>query len=143
LSHGSIRKRRTYYELRSVIASGLPTSSQYAPFDGKHFPHRGLAIPRHDKTLTNQALQALPFSFIEGLAGLDNMQPAVPGYSVIADVVLAALGSALRIDKDAAYDAGTLLNRLLPGLRMLIFDSELALVGSLGVVRAGSAAATV
>ena len=70
------------------------------------------------------------------------MHPSVPAYATIADVVLAALGRDLLTDKDAAYDDDTLLNHL-PGLRMLVFDAELALVGSLGVFRTGGVAATV
>lgn len=131
--------------LRTALGERVRFADIYAscpPFDGKHYHHRGLAIPRHDKLLTNQALQPLPFDFIGGFTGLDNMHPSVPGYAVIADVVLAALGRALRTDKDAAYDADTLLNHL-PGLRMLVFDAELALVGSLGVFRAGGVPATV
>jgi hypothetical protein len=131
--------------LRTALGDRVRFADIYAscpPFDGKHYLHRGLAIPRHDKLLTNQALQPLPVHFIGGFAGLDNMHPTVPGYAAIADVVLAALGRALRTDKDAAYDADTLLNHL-PGLRMLIFDAELALVGSIGVFRSGRAAATV
>ena len=131
--------------LRTALGDRVRFADVFAacpPFDGKHFQHRGLAIPRHNETLTNQALQPLPFSFIGGFAGLDNMHPTVPGYAVIADVALAALGRAQQTDKDAAYDADTLLNHL-PGLRMLVFDAELALVGALGVFRSGGAAATV
>lgn len=133
--------------LRTALGDRVRFSEIYAsclPFDGKHYMHRGLAIPRHDKLLTDQALQPLPFEFIGGFAGLDNMHPTVPGYAAIADVVFAALGRALRTDKDAAYDADTLLNNL-PGLRMLTFDAELALVGSIGVFRSssGGAASTV
>ncbi|HTI83110.1 MAG TPA: hypothetical protein VL614_21875 [Acetobacteraceae bacterium] len=140
---------RVNAEAQDVLRTALGDRVRFAdvfaacpPFDGKHFQHRGLAIPRHNKTLTNQALQPLPFNFIGGFAGLDNMHPTVPGYAVIADVVLAALGRSVSIDKDAAYDADTLLNHL-PGLRMLVFDAELALVGSLGVFRKGEVAATV
>lgn len=136
-------------EAQDVLRTALGDRVRFAdiytscpPFDGKHYQHRGLAIPRHDKTLTNQALQPLPFNFIGGFAGLDNMHPTVPGYAVIADIVLAALGRELKTDKDAAYDADTLLNHL-PGLRMLAFDAELALVGSLGVFRSGGVAVTV
>ena len=62
------------------------------------------------------------------------MHPTVPGYAVIADVVLAALGRAERTDKAAAYAADTLLNNL-RGLPVLIAEAELSLLGMFGAFR--------
>ena len=62
------------------------------------------------------------------------MHPTAPGYAVIADVVLAALGRAERTDKAAAYAADTLLNNL-RGLPVLIAEAELSLLGMFGAFR--------
>jgi len=53
---------------------------------------------------------------------------------VLANVVLAALGGAERIDKDAAYAAGTLLNNL-RGSPVPIAEAELCLLGMFGAFR--------
>ena len=103
--------------------------------DGKHFQRRGLAIPGIGKTLTNKPITPIPFAYYGGFAGLDNMHPTVPGYAMIADVVLRALGRpTIRTDKAAAYAADTLLNNL-RGLPFLIAEAELSLVGAFGVFR--------
>jgi hypothetical protein len=104
-------------------------------FDGKHYFGRGLTIPERDRMLTNKPITPLPFSYYGGFAGLDNMHPTVPGYAIIADLVLAALGrQGLQTDKTAAYAADTLLANP-PGLAMLIPQMELSLLGLFGVFR--------
>jgi lysophospholipase L1-like esterase len=103
-------------------------------FDGKHYLGRGLTIPGRGRTLTNKPITPLPFTYYGGFAGLDNMHPTVPGYAVIADLVLAALGRSLQTDKAAAYAADTLLGNP-PGLAMLIPQMELSLLGLFGVFR--------
>lgn len=105
------------------------------PFDGKHYTGRGMTIPGSGRTLSNKPITPLPFSYYGGLAGLDNMHPTVPGYAIIADLVLTALGRAdLHTDKAAAYAADTLLGNL-RGLAILIAEMELSLLGQFGVFR--------
>ncbi len=104
-------------------------------FDGKHYWGRGLTIPGYDKVLTNKPLTPIPFGYHGGFAGLDNMHPTVPGYALIADIVLDALGyRTIRTDKAAAYAADTLLNNLW-GLPMIFASMELSLVGLSSVFR--------
>jgi lysophospholipase L1-like esterase len=126
---------------RDILKAALGTRVVFAdiytdslPFDGKHYRHRGLPIPGRNTPLTNIPITPLPFGFHGGFTGLDNMHPTVPGYAVIADVVLAALGRAVRTDKAGAYAADTLLNNL-RGLPVLIAEAELSLLGMFGAFR--------
>lgn len=110
------------------------------PFDGKHYMGRGLDIPGTGRTISNKPITPIPFGYYGGFTGLDNMHPTVPGYAIIADVVLDALGSgAVHTDKAAAYAADTLLNNL-RGLPLLVAEIELSLLGTFGVFRGGAAA---
>lgn len=109
--------------------------------DGKHYMGRGLVIPGSDRTLTNKPITPIPFGYYGGIAGLDNMHPTVPGYAMIADAVLDALGrSAIRTDKAAAYAADTLLNDL-RGSPTLIAEMELSSIGVFGAFRSSDSAA--
>ena len=111
-------------------------------FDGKHYMGRGIAIPGMGKTLNNKPITPIPFGYYGGFAGLDNMHPTVPGYAVLADVVLHALGRGdLHTDKAAAFAADTLLTNV-RGLPLLIAEMELSLIGMFGVFRASGAAPT-
>lgn len=49
-----------------------------------------------------------------GLTGLDNLHPAIPGYSLIADGMLEAMGRTERVDKLTALHRDTLLNKIPP-----------------------------
>lgn len=76
--------------------------------DGKHYLDRG--VRTRDKMLNNRPISGL--SHFGGLASLDNMHPTAPGHAVIAETVLASLGRTITLDKQAAYDADTLLNNI-------------------------------
>jgi lysophospholipase L1-like esterase len=133
--------------LKAALGNRVAFADVYAacpPFDGKHYRSRGLAIPGRATTLSNKPITPVPFGFFGGFAGLDNMHPTIPGYAVIADVVLAALGrGSVQTDKAAAYAADTLLNNV-RGLPLLIAEIELSLLGAFGVFRgSGTAPATV
>ena len=133
--------------LKAALGNRVAFADIYAacpPFDGKHYIGRGLAIPGRATTLNNKPITPVPFGFFGGFAGLDNMHPTIPGYAVIADVVLAALGrGSVKTDKAAAYAADTLLNNV-RGLPLLIAEIELSLLGAFGVFRgSGTAPATV
>ena len=109
-----------------------------APFDGKHYIGRGLHIPASGTILNNKPITPIPFGYYGGFAGLDNMHPTVPGYAIIADAVLDALGrSAIRTDKAAAFAADTLLNNV-RGLPLLIAEAELSLLGTFGVFKSST-----
>jgi hypothetical protein len=132
--------------LQTALGSRVVFADIYGgclPFDGKHYMGRGLSIPGHGKILNNKPITPVLFGYYGGFAGLDNMHPSVPGYAVMADTVLAALGRAhLQIDKDAAYAADTLLNDV-RGLPTLIAQMEMSLLGAFGVFRSsGTAPAT-
>ena len=102
--------------------------------DGKHYGDRGLPIPGRQRDLSNKPVGPVPFGFVGGIAGLDNMHPTVPGYAVIADAVLDALGNHhLRTDKAAAFAADTLLNNF-RGLPFLVAEMELSLLGTFGAL---------
>ena len=129
----------------SATGSRLPTSTRPARRStasitaAADWPFR--AARRHS---SNKPITPVPFGFFGGFAGLDNMHPTIPGYAVIADVVLAALGrGSVQTDKAAAYAADTLLNNV-RGLPLLIAEIELSLLGAFGVFRgSGTAPATV
>ncbi len=138
---------RSQSMLTAALGNRVAFADVYAacpPFDGKHYSGRGLAIPGRATTLSNKPITPIPFGFFGGFAGLDNMHPTIPGYAVIADVVLAALGrGSVKTDKAAAYAADTLLNNV-RGLPLLIAEIELSLIGAFGVFRGcGTAPATV
>jgi hypothetical protein len=128
--------------LRTALRGRVVFADIYSacpPFDGKHYGGRGLAIPGSGKTLNNKPITPVPFGYFGGFAGLDNIHPSVPGYAVIADVVLAALGrGSIHTDKAAAYAADTLLNNV-RGLPLLVAEIELSLLGAFGVFRGGAA----
>lgn len=101
-------------------------------FDGKHYSDRFLAV--HPDGVLHQ-LRNVPIAswfgqlLGGGLTGLDNMHPTVPGYALIADAVVAALGTADDpIDKEAAFANDSLLNNL-PWL-LTASQLELAVLGS-------------
>lgn len=122
-----------------VVFADIYTACQQ--FDGKHYMDRGLAIPGNSKTLTNKPITPIPFGYYGGIAGIDNMHPTAPGYGMIADVVLDALGRrSVHTDKAADYAADTLLNNV-RGLPLLIAEAELSLIGMFGVFRSSSTAA--
>jgi hypothetical protein len=126
--------------LRSAVGDRIVFADVYGacpPLDGKHYQGRGLAIPRHNRTLNNLPLAPSPFGSIGGLAGLDNMHPTVPGYAAIADTVLDALGRRdIRTDKQAAFAADTLLADV--SLAFVISGAELSLIGIFGAFRSSA-----
>lgn len=81
-------------------------------FDGKHYRDRVLTIRGH--TLKNLPLSGRSSDFGGGLTGLDNMHPTVPGYSLIADAVLQAMGRSARTNKDLMFSRDTLLGNIPP-----------------------------
>lgn len=103
-------------------------------FDGKHFANRGIFISSTNKRLRNYPIDALFGVFNSGgLSGLDNMHPSVPGYALIAQIVIDALGQNSTIPLDESYAEDSLLNNipfLLGG-----FQLEMGLLGSLGILR--------
>ncbi|MBV9748895.1 MAG: hypothetical protein JO157_08775, partial [Acetobacteraceae bacterium] len=136
--------------LRSAVGDRIVFADIYGAsdrVDGKHYRDRGLPIPGRDGALTNKPVTPILFGFYGGLAGLDNMHPTVPGYAMIADAVLDALGDrATRTDKAAAFASDTLLNDF-PPLPFLIAQMEMSLLGMFGAMgnsdtRAGPPAAT-
>ena len=91
----------------------------------------------------NKPITPIPFGYFGGFAGINNMHPTVPGYAVLADAVLDALGdSAIRTNKAAAYAADTVLNNI-RGLPLLIAETELSLLGAFGVFRGSGTTPTV
>lgn len=124
--------------LRSAVGDRIAFADLYGAgdaVDGKHFFGRGLSTPPRGRKLNNKPITPLPFGgFFGGLAGLDNMHPTIPGYALIADAVLDALGRPdLRTDKSAAFAADTLLNDF-NGFRVLVAQVELSLLATLGVI---------
>ena len=56
-----------------------------------------------------------PGHMAEGLQGLDDLaKPTIPGYSLIADGMLEAMGRTVRVDKPFALRRDTLLNNIPP-----------------------------
>jgi hypothetical protein len=111
-------------------------------FDGKHFADRALEIDPdgHFHRLRNIPLNILFGIFVAGgLTGLDNMHPTVPGYAIVADRVLAAIGDGRRTDKNAAFKADSLLGDLPVSWPVAML--EFGLLGALGVF-SGDAALT-
>lgn len=99
--------------------------------DGKHYRDLGMTIPGNGQVLDTRAIESTLSGFQGGFASLDNMHPTIPGYAVIADAVLAALGHpGVTVDKDAAFLADRLLTDF-PGARVLAFQAQVALIASL------------
>jgi len=107
---------------------------QAGRFDGKHFANRFVHVPKAHKRLRNTPLDSL-FGGLNsgGLTGVDNMHPTVPGYTVIAQWVLDAMGKKVTLSMDAAYRADSLLQKLPLGLAF--FQFEIGLLGSLGLMK--------
>ncbi len=83
-------------------------------YDGKHYQDRVLKVG--SRSLKNLPLSGTSADMGGGLTGLDNMHPSIPGYAIIADAVLEALGKSVRTDKQAAFNKDSLLNGLPPFL---------------------------
>ena len=119
--------------LRNKLGDRVRVADLYgmcAALDGKHVARHGLPIPGTKLVLDNRALEPRPGGFAGGLASLDNMHPTVPGYAVIADVVLAALGQpGLKTNKADALAADPLLSNF-PGRAVLGASVQLAFLGS-------------
>jgi hypothetical protein len=104
-------------------------------YDGKHWSGRGVPVTLPNggrRTLVNKPIEPTLFGLQSGFSGLDNMHPSVPGYAIIADSVLAALGRSERTDKDRAFRRDTLLTNL-PG-PLVLSQAELSLVPLSGVM---------
>lgn len=128
-------------DVRARMSAVLGSRSVYADlyaacdaFDGKHYANRAVPVPSVNKRLRNYPLDAV-FGFFNsgGMTGLDNMHPTVPGYAIIANAVLQALGSGAKISIDDAYAADTLLNDIPLGLGSFVLS--LGVLGSLGLFR--------
>lgn len=118
---------RTVLGDRAVFADLFPAAQA---MDGKHHRGRGLRIPNTDVTMDNRPVTATIGGFIGGFGSLDNMHPSLPGYAVLADVVLDALGRAgVRTDKTAAFQADRLLSDF-PGLAVTSFQMQIAFIAS-------------
>jgi hypothetical protein len=128
--------------LQAVVGTRLTFVDLYAAttkFDGKHYSDRGVIVTPngHFHRLSNTALNLFFGSLMTGgLTGLDNMHPTAPGYGLIANAVLEAMGATPRVDMLQAYLADSLLARL-PHTWNLS-HIELALLGSLGVFSSGA-----
>jgi hypothetical protein len=108
-------------------------------FDGKHYADRGVIVTPGGRfhRLSNTALNLFLGSLMTGgLTGLDNMHPTAPGYGLIANAVLEAMGATPRVDMLQAYQADSLLQNL-PHTWNLS-HIELAVLGSLGVFSSGA-----
>ena len=112
---------------RAVFADLYPVAQA---MDGKHHRGRGLRIPGTDVTMDNRPVTATFGGFVGGFGSLDNMHPSLPGYAVLADVVLDALGRTdIRTDKTAAFHADRLLSDF-PGLAVTSFQMQIAFIAS-------------
>lgn len=127
-------------DMKAIVGRRLTFVDLYAAstaFDGKHFAKRYLEVFPNGADaaglrLRNQPLMATAGMFdLGGLTGLDNMHPSVPGYALIADAVLRAMGSQLTTDKEQAYRQDTLLNGIPKALTL--FGAVLTLLGLFGV----------
>jgi len=99
--------------------------------DGKHHHGRGMDIPGAGVWLDNRTVTSTIGGFVGGFASLDNMHPTIPGYAVIADAVLSALGHAgATTDKHAAFQADRLLSDF-PGFAVFKFQTLTAFAASL------------
>lgn len=93
---------------RAVFADLYPACP---PLDGKHYHRHGIKIQNPNMTIDNNPIAPVLFGFNGGFTSLDNMHPTIPGYAVMADIVLQALGrDQLTTDKQAALRADNLLN---------------------------------
>jgi len=113
---------------RAVFADLYPACP---PLDGKHYHRRGIKIEDPDITINNRPVTPVPFGFNGGFTGLDNMHPTIPGYAVMADIVLTALGRAdLTTDKAAAFRADNLLSDF-PGWNVFTAQVLIPFIASL------------
>ena len=131
--------------LRDTVGNRIVFADLYnagLSVDGKHYLHRGLSTPPRHRELNNKPMTPWPFGggFYGGLAGLDNMHPTIPGYAIVADAVLRALGHTDKeTNKSAAFEADTLLNNF-HGFPVLVAQAELSLLGTFGALRGRSPA---
>jgi hypothetical protein len=100
-------------------------------FDGKHYKDRTLNI--RGRTLKNLPLSGTSADFGGGLTGLDNMHPTVPGYSLIADAVLAAIqpNNPVTTNKDIMFSRDTLLNNIPP----LLFEKHADVIRAVDIIK--------
>jgi lysophospholipase L1-like esterase len=100
-------------------------------FDGKHYKDRTLNI--RGRTLKNLPLSGTSADFGGGLTGLDNMHPTVPGYSLIADAVLAAIqpNNPVTTNKDIMFSRDTLLNNIPP----LLFEKHANVIRAVDIIK--------
>lgn len=129
--------------LRRKLGSRLKYVDLYAASterDGKHYANRSLRVEAPNgrvlhlvnRPLVRSGLYIRRAMFDGGLTGLDNMHPTVPGYAVMADAVLAALGyQGPPINKNDAFKSDTLLIYPPPFARTV--QTELRQLGALGV----------
>ncbi len=104
-------------------------------FDGKHWPDRFVQVSTK-RRLRNTPLDKAPiFDGLNsgGLTGLDNMHPTVPGYALIAKMVLDTMGEPLKLKLSDAYKADSLLQDL-PG-DLTNFQAAIGLLGRLGLFK--------
>ena len=111
--------------------------------DGKHYRDLGMTVPGNGQVLDTRAIESTLSGFQGGFASLDNMHPTIPGYAVIADAVLAALGHpGVTVDKDAAFQADRLLSDF-PGwsvFNMQVLASLFVSLARLFLARSGPTA---
>lgn len=113
---------------RAVFADLYPACP---PLDGKHYQGHGIEIHNPNKTIDNRPITSTLFGFSGGFTSLDNMHPTIPGYAVMADIVLQALGhTTLTTDKSAALRADHLLNDF-PGWNVFTAQVLIPFVASL------------
>ena len=108
--------------------------AQTTAFDGKHYKNR--VLPIRGKALKNLPLSGTRSDMGGGLTGLDNMHPTIPGYSIIADAVVAALGKSAQTNKEAAFAKDSLLNNM-PRLLAHRHQEVLALVRTIKGIGGG------
>jgi hypothetical protein len=107
------------YEVRDIMKEKVGSRLVFVDlyemstrYDAKHFQGRTLNIGDHH--LENVPLNGETWSYGGGLTGLDNLHPTIPGYSLIADGMLEAMGRTERVDKLTALHRDTLLNKIPP-----------------------------
>ncbi len=119
---------RTALGNRAVFADLYPACP---PLDGKHYHRHGIKIEDPDITIDNRPITPTPFGFHGGFTSLDNMHPTIPGYAMMADVVLKALGrNDLTTNKSAAFQADNLLNDF-PGWKVFTAQVLIPFLASL------------
>jgi hypothetical protein len=107
------------YEVRDIMKEKLGSRLIFVDLyemstrnDAKHFQGRTLNIGDHH--LENVPLNGKTRAYGGGLTGLDNLHPTVPGYSLITDAMLEAMGRTERVDKQVALRRDTLLSDIPP-----------------------------